>query len=87
MAELNQAYTSILGDHLPEKADMHNIVGVLQGRVVNNTYYIYLDSEKNFYTTENNKKIKLQISVNDHGLDVNTPLFGCVYRVLFMKKN
>lgn len=89
MASINDAYQPILLNKFPENISKDNIVGVLLGKVVNGAYYINQFKDKTtdktyYYTQDNNgKKIKLDITNNDHGKDIELPLVGTQYRIVF----
>jgi hypothetical protein len=85
MASINDAYQPILLNKFPENISKDNIVGVLLGRVINNAYYINVDKDgKTYYTVnDENKKIKLDITPEDHGKEIELPLMGTRYKITF----
>lgn len=84
MANLNDAFSNfILPGDFPEKNQTDTVVGVLIGRVVNSTYFIYIDDKGKYYTLSNGKYVKLNIEKSDHGSDVEVNLIGVRYKVSF----
>jgi hypothetical protein len=85
MTSLNDAFQPILLKKFPENIKKDSVVGVLLGKVVNSAYYINLEKdEKKYYTTnDENKKIKLDITLEDHGKEIELPLVGKKYKIVF----
>jgi hypothetical protein len=83
MASLEEAYSTILMGNFPDKAASYPIVGVLIGKVVNATYYIYSDDVNSYFSEVNGKKIPLSIKYEDHGKEIEVPLIGYKYRINF----
>lgn len=83
MASLEEAYSTILMGNFPDKAASYPIVGVLIGRVVNATYYIYSDTSSKYFSEVNGSKISLNISHDDHGKEIEVPMVGYKYRINF----
>lgn len=83
MASLEEAYSTILMGNFPDKAASYPIVGVLIGRVVNATYYIYSDTNSKYFSEVNGSKISLNISHDDHGKEIEVPMVGYKYRINF----
>jgi hypothetical protein len=91
MANVNDAYKSILLNKFPENSSRDNIVGFLLGKLVSGAYYINefkdIKKDKIYYYTkdENNKIIKLDIIINDDGKNIDLPLAGTKYQIIFYK--
>jgi len=85
MASINDAFQPILLNKFPENMTKDNIVGVLLGRIINNAFYIYVEKDKiSYYTINNeNKKLKLDITPEDHSKEIDLPLMGTKYKIVF----
>lgn len=83
MANLNDAYSSILSNDTFNDKSPLNVIGVLQGRVVNSSVYIYYENNIYYCLDNKNTKIILNISKKDHGSIIEVPLVGTLYRVNF----
>lgn len=81
MASLEDAFSShILPGDISNNVQ-ESPVGVLIGRVVNATYYIYKDKTGDYYSLQNGKKIVLRITKADHGTEIEVPFIGYRYKV------
>ena len=80
MASINEAFNTILlTNEVPLRA--YPIAGILQGKVVNTTYNIYVDDDGNYFIAADGKKSKLNIVKEDHGKEVEIPLIGWKYKI------
>ena len=82
MASIEDAFVPILSGVSADRSG-YTVLGVLVGRVVNAAYYIYRDTSGEIFTEADGKKIKLDISYADNGMDIKVPLIGYTYRVKF----
>lgn len=91
MALLDEAYSNILGGFFTQNYYNEKPIGILIGKVVGVSYYLYKDNDKYYtfdFVNQNNEKImkKIQLDLNNCNKncdEVIVPLIGLKYKVIF----
>ncbi len=82
MASIREAYNTFLLNCEGANCMLDkNIVGVLQGKVVNTTYNIYKIEDAYFVIVDGKRQTLNLSGREDHGKEIEVPLIGWKYKV------